>query len=141
VTFVDGPLLDRLVGARMHSVQFVLDYLQLHFEIGSDGEDSPLAADAPILTCNAWPTVEVEGDRFERQTTGWADALLSLVGQRVVAAHEAPSGGLRVDLDTGSLVLRPTDAELVGPEIALLQGFADRQWDVWVPGERAFGYL
>ncbi|MET8860251.1 hypothetical protein [Streptomyces sp. NPDC004579] len=34
--------------------------------------------------------------------------------------------------------LHPAASELVGPEIAMLNGFADQRWMVWRPGEEAF---
>jgi hypothetical protein len=40
----------RLVGFRLYSVHFVLDYVQLHF-------DGP-AEDSPVLNCDVLPVVE-----------------------------------------------------------------------------------
>ena len=59
----------------------------------------------------------------------------------VVATAEAESQGLRLELDTGALVVRPDSDELAGPEIARLSRFEDGQWMCWRPGEVAFEYL
>lgn len=83
--YVPNELLGRLVGFRLFSVQFVLDYVQLRFDGGSSD-------DMPVLNCDVMPDVE-RGDEIR-------DAL-------------------------------------VGPEIALLQGFGDRSWMCWRPGEES----
>jgi hypothetical protein len=47
--------------------------------------------------------------------------------------------GLVVDFGVGSVVAKPEPAQLSGPEIAMLGGFADRAgWMVWRPGESPF---
>jgi hypothetical protein len=129
-----NAFLSRLVGLRMFSVQFVLDYVQLRF----DGAGSP---DDPVLTCNVLPTVVTGERQITAAEPGWADALLALIGQDVSATHEATGVGLKLDFLTGSVRLHPTSDELVGPEIAMLGGFEDRHWMVWRPGEEAFEYL
>ncbi|MFI9818690.1 hypothetical protein [Saccharothrix variisporea] len=43
-----------------------------------------------------------------------------------------------IDLTHGILTLHPTRDEVPGPEIALLNGFTDRQWMCWRPGEDSF---
>ncbi|MEV0468249.1 hypothetical protein AB0I30_32120 [Nocardia tengchongensis] len=58
-----------------------------------------------------------------------------------ITAAEAFEAGLHVEFPNGAIVLRPSDDELVGPEIAILSGFVDRAWMCWRPGEDAFEYL
>ncbi|MGW1964450.1 hypothetical protein ACWCPD_29930 [Streptomyces sp. NPDC001935] len=125
-----NSLLGRLVGFRLYSVQFVMDYVQLHFDGPTD--------DAPLLTCDVLPAVTLSGRRFSPTETGWADALLGLIAQDVTGTHECTGIGIKVDFATGSLQLHPAESELVGPEIAMLNGFADQRWMVWRPGEEAF---
>lgn len=129
-----NSLLGRLVGYRMYSVQFVLDYVQLWF-------DNDPTRDVPVLTCDVPPTVILGDRQFAPGQTGWTDSLVSLIGQDVTATHEAAGAGVMLDLRKGSIRLRPTEDELVGPEIAAIRGFDDRRWMVWRPGEEAFEYL
>lgn len=125
-----NKLLGRLVGFRLYSVQFVMDYVQLHF-------DGP-TQDTPILNCDAMPAVTISNRTFTDGLAEYADALRSLISGTVVHTKEATGNGLRIELDNGSLVLHPKVAELTGPEIATLQGFTDRHWMCWRPGEDSF---
>jgi hypothetical protein len=56
----------------------------------------------------------------------------------VTATHEKTGIGVKVDFVTGCIQLHPAESELVGPEIATLNGFVDRTWMTWRPGEDAF---
>ncbi|MFI1394259.1 hypothetical protein [Streptomyces sp. NPDC020681] len=125
-----NSLLGRLVGFRLYSVQFVLDYVQLRFDGPTD--------DMPVLTCDVLPAVTLSGQRFSPMGTGWTDALRGLISQNVTATDEKTGIGVKVDFVTGSIQLHPTESELVGPEIATLNGFDDRSWMTWRPGEDAF---
>ncbi|MFI0966284.1 hypothetical protein ACH4S8_33550 [Streptomyces sp. NPDC021080] len=125
-----NSLLGRLVGFRLYSVQFVMDYVQLLFDGPTD--------DMPVLTCDVLPVVTLSGQRFSATETGWADALRGLISQDVTATHEETGIGIKVDFATGSVQLHPSADELEGPEIAMLNGFVDRCWMVWRPGEEAF---
>lgn len=128
--YVPNSLLGRLVGSRLYSVQFVYDYVQLHF-------DGP-GPEQPLLTCDVMPAVVVDGNPYTDGQPGYADALRSLIATNVVATEEATGTGLRIALDKGTLVLHPTPVELNGPEIATLNGFTDGRWMCWRPGEDSF---
>ncbi|NUT96390.1 MAG: hypothetical protein HOY78_30620 [Saccharothrix sp.] len=132
-SYVPNPSLGRLVGARLYSVRFVHDYLQLHFDT--------LGPDQPVLTCDVLPAAIVDHHRHTHSRPGYADALRSLIGTTVLATDDTTGTGLRIELDGGSLVLHPTPAEVGGPEIATLTGFTDGQWMCWRPGEDSFEYL
>ncbi|MFE3459584.1 hypothetical protein ACFXKD_18745 [Nocardiopsis aegyptia] len=129
--YVPNALLGRLVGRRLYSVQFVLDRVQLWF----DGDAS---GDTPSLLCDVPPRVDVDGRCLGPTDPGWRDALCGLIGQDVVATHEATGSGLRLDFALGAIRLHPTQEEVEGPEIAHLSGFDDRSWMVWRPGEDTF---
>ncbi|MEU5594018.1 hypothetical protein [Streptomyces sp. NPDC020298] len=129
-----NSLLGRLVGFQLYSVEFVMDYVRLRFQ-------APSSDDSPVLTCDVLPTVTLSGQRFSPTETGWADALQGLIAQDVTATHEKTGIGIRVDFTTGSIQSHPTESELVGPEIAMLNGFDDHAWMVWRPGEDAFENL
>ncbi|ASN22433.1 hypothetical protein CGK93_09535 [Arthrobacter sp. YN] len=132
VSYVPNELLSRLVGIRMYSVEFVLnDYVQLRF----DGEPK---ADGPIvLNSYVWPVVESAGRSWREPELGYADALRRLTPGTVVSTGEATGTGIRIELDTGTVVIHPAVDE-VYVEIAMLIGFEDRSWMVWRPGEESF---
>lgn len=129
-----NALLGRLVGHRMHSVQFALDYVQLWFEPSTPERE-------PVLSCDVLPAVILGDHRLAADDPGWSNALRSLIGQDVTATHEAPGNGIQIDLAAGSITLRPTEDELVGPEIARLSGFEDGGSMIWRPGEEAYEHL
>jgi hypothetical protein len=125
-----NELLSRLVGFRLYSVQFVMDYIQLRF-------DGP-TQDMPILNCDVMPAVAISGHTFTAGLLGYADALCSLIPGTVVHTEEATGIGLRIALDNGTLELHPARADIMWPEIAVLNGFTDGQWMCWRPGEESF---
>lgn len=131
--YVPNELLSRLVGFRLSSVQFVMDYVQLRF-------DGP-TEDMPVLTCIAKPVVETPAGVIVPRASGYTDSLVALIPDDVVRTTEATGDGLRIEFPSGTVVLHPAFDDLVGPEIALLDGFADGQWMCWRPGEEAFDDL
>ncbi|GII25358.1 hypothetical protein [Planosporangium mesophilum] len=128
--YVPNELLGRLVGLRLYSVQFVMDYVQLHF-------DGP-TQDMPVLNCDVLPVVETPAGPISSGQVGYADALRALIPQLVVATVEETGRGLRVEFDRGAICLHPSVGEVEGPEIALLSGFTDGHWMCWRPGEDSF---
>lgn len=130
--YVPNELLSRLVGDRMYSVEFVLnDYVQLRF----DREDA--SAGPVTLNCYVWPVIERDGHVWREPDLGYADALRKLTPGQVLSTAEATGTGLRIELDSGTVVINPTRDE-VHLEIAHLMGFDDHEWMVWVPGGVAF---
>jgi len=129
-SYVPNELLSRLVGFRLYSVQFVMDYVQLRF-------DGP-TQDMPVLNCDVWPVVETPAGQITEGQVGYADALQALIPQSVVATAEQTGRGLRIEFDRGAIRLHPSISEVQGPEIAMLNGFTDGQWMCWRPGEESF---
>jgi hypothetical protein len=129
-----NELLGRLVGQRLLSVEFVLDYAQLKF-------DNDRGEAFPLLTCDVLPTVTIADRTYVAAEVEWPQAIRSLIGQVVTETREGFGDGLQVELEGGLIRFRPTAEELVGPEIAMLNGFDDARWMVWRPGEEAFEYL
>ena len=125
-----NELLSRLIGFRLYSVQFVMDSVQLRF-------DGP-TEDRPVLNCDVMPAVETSAGVIAPEDPGYADALVALIPDGVVRTTEATGSGLRIEFPSGTVVLHPKADALVGPEIALLGGFADGQWMCWRPGEESF---
>jgi hypothetical protein len=132
--WVANGLLARLVGLRLYSVEFVMDYVQLRFD--GDG----VSAGPVVLNSYVWPQVDYRGRSWSEPDLGYADALRGLIPGTVRATEEATGTGLRVDLDTGAVMIHPK-LEEVYVEIAELQGFDDGAWTVWRPGEESFEYL
>ena len=127
-------LLGRLVGMRLLSVEFILDYLIIRFD-GEAGE--PQA----VLTCEVLPTVEISPSiSVGNGSPTYADALRHLIGGDVKATDEQDGKGLHIQLGTGTIVVNPDATDLVGPEIALLR-FEDAEWMCWRPGEESFSHL
>ncbi|MEU8180143.1 hypothetical protein AB0B85_01685 [Micromonospora sp. NPDC049044] len=126
-------LLGRLVGFRLYSVQFVMDYVQLRF-------DGP-TEDMPVLNCDVLPVVEAPAGLVAQGQLGYADALRAFIPFLVVATAEGAGQGLRIEFAKGAICLRPAVDEVSGPEIALLSGFKDGHWMCWRPGEDSFGDL
>jgi hypothetical protein len=128
--YVPNELLSRLVGFRLFSVKFVMDYVQLRF-------DGP-TEDMPVLNCDVLPSVEREGHIWRDGDVGCADVLRGLISGTVLSTTEETGCGLRLEFSRGIVTLNPIQEELVGPEIASLSGFGDRQWMCWRPGEEPF---
>lgn len=128
--YVPNDLLGRLAGFRLFSVQFVMDFVQLRF-------DGP-SQDMPVLNCDVMPVVERLGTTIINGQVGYADALRGLISGVVRRTREETSLGLRIEFDGGAIVVHPSRDDLVGPEIALLQGFEDGSWVCWRPGEEPF---
>lgn len=130
--YVPNALLSRLIGARMYSLEFVLnDYLQLRF----DG--AAKSANPTTLNCYVWPEVDCGGRAWHESDLGYADVLRRLLPGTVMSTSEQTGVGIRVVLDTGAIVIHPK-LEDVHAEIAMLMGFSDRAWMVWRPGEETF---
>lgn len=131
--YVPNELLSRLVGRRLYSVQFVMDYVQLRFDDSSD--------ELPVMNCDVLPSVLRGGTRYVPGHPGWADALTGFIPDIVRQTFEGSGLGLCLQFADGAIELNPTIDDLVGPEIALLGGFEDLAWMVWRPGEDSFEHL
>lgn len=132
---VPTELLSRLIGARMYSVEFVLnDYVQLRF----DGV--PGTGDHATLNCYVWPLIQVGDCMWKEPDVGYADALRRLTPGTVTSATEGTGTGIVIRLETGAVVIHPRIDE-VYVEIAALKGFEDGAWMVWRPGEDSFADL
>lgn len=118
-----GPL-DGILGERLSSVEFVADYVQLRF-------------DGPPLNLYVWPRVHADGGVRQRPDDGYADALVGLIGRRLVATDELLDLGLVLDFDDGSRLAVPLDGtEARGSEVA---EFGGEPGGLWATGEPPFG--
>jgi hypothetical protein len=128
MVYVPNELLGRLVGLRMYSVHFVMDYVKLGF----DGDSHESAS----MNCDVWPEVTLDGEVFREIDRGYADALRRLIPGTVVETRERTGLGLVLLFDRGSIRLHP-GIEEVHAEIAMLT-VRDGGWMVWRPGEDSF---
>lgn len=132
VAYIPNQLLSRLVGDRMYSVEFVLnDYVQFRFD-GSAHVGKPVT-----LNSYVWPVVEYGGRTWLEGDLGYADAIRRLMPGVVSATTERTGHGIRIELDTGAVVIHP-NVEVVNVEIAEIMGWNDGAWMVWRPGEDSF---
>ncbi len=92
--YVPNQLLSRLVGFRLFSVQFVMDYVQLRF-------DGP-TEDMPVLNCDVLPSVEREGRIWRDGDVGYADSVRGLTSGTVLTTTEETGRGLRLEFTCGS---------------------------------------
>jgi hypothetical protein len=84
------------------------------------------------------PDVELETGTVVDGQVGYGDALRRLIPLVVRQTREETGTGLRIEFDDAAIVVHPARDDLVGPEIALLQGFEDGAWMCWRPGEESF---
>jgi hypothetical protein len=126
---VSESLLDALVGERLGSVVFVMDYLQLDFNEAR-------------FTAYAWPTVTIGDHAIQFGDPSYRDSLCAFIASEVLSVEESSEAGLLIRFELGDIVTNPGASELSGPEIAQLQvhegPFRDAVWMVWRPGEDVF---
>ena len=95
----------RILGEQLSSVEFVQDYLQLHF-------------DGPTLTLFVWPVVFATGQMYQLGKSGcFRDELCGRIAHKVVEVVTDDSDALTIRFDDSSSVvvsLRPEDR--TGPE-------------------------
>jgi hypothetical protein len=134
MAYEPNQLLGRLVGRRLNAVVFSMDYVMLWF-------DSDAPSGNVVLHCDVYPKVERGGVVFAEPDDGYGDHLRSFIPEEVVGTAEQTGTGIVISFASGRLILHPAAEELVGPEIAMLSGFADGSWMVWRPGEDSFDDL
>ncbi len=92
-----------LQDAPLASVEFVQDFLQLHF-------------DGPLLTLYAWPTVaDVDGISVAYGEPGYRDALCSVIGETVSTPELDEGRSLTIEFENGTvfaLSLREEDIDV-----------------------------
>jgi|SRR5271157_4987542 len=102
-----------IVGEQLSSVEFVQDYMQLHF-------------DGPTLTAFVLPTLKSYGRTIRFGEQGYRDELCAKIGHNVSAAYVREGDAIIVEFDDGSEIsisLRPEDR--VGPEAGYFRVSAD----------------
>ena len=113
----EEEVLQEIVGRQLGSVEFVQDYVQLHF-------------DGPGLTAITQPALEVGSRELAWDTPGFRDELCRRIAREVVSARIIPNVAVRLEFDDGAVVkisLRDEDyraAEAVQFEVSAERGWA-----------------
>ena len=101
---------DELRSSQLSSVEFVQDYLQLHF-------------DGPTLTLYVWPDVaDADGISVAFGEPGYRDALCSVIGETVTVPELNEGRSLTIEFENGTVLalsLRDEDVDL--PEAGSLR--------------------
>jgi len=118
---MESILKDKLVNEQLSSVEFVQDYLQLHF-------------DGRIITSYIWPTINIKNESLIFGDVVYRNALCDFIGKKVkdiffrdkeylVLFFDEINGSLKIDLD-------PNNPDIVS-EIAVFNDKLDNTWAVF----------
>lgn len=105
-----GSPLERIKGARLTSVQFVLDYLILGFD------------DKGALTVLVWPEIHCGGSVLKYGAPGYRDALCSLIAHVVADSADIGNDTLIVRFDHGTYLEMSLASRECKGERAILTG-------------------
>jgi hypothetical protein len=98
--------LNRIVGEQLSSVEFIQDYVQLHF-------------DGACLTAITLPAVTVDGVTRRHNDSGYRDALCVCIAKKVIAV-KVDEAEIRIDFGSGrSISISLQDKDYRGPEAAV----------------------
>ncbi len=114
-------LKDKLVNEQLSSVEFVQDYLQLHF-------------DGRIITSYIWPIINIKNESLIFGDVVYRNALCDFIGKKVkdlffrdkeylVLYFEEIKGSIKIDLN-------PNNPDIVS-EIAVFNDKLDNTWAVF----------
>lgn len=115
--------LPALVGEKLSSVTFVLDYLQIDFN-------------GKRFTAYTWPVVIETNRRTKFGDSGYRDALCSLIA-RVVATVENCVTVLRICFSNGSALEFDIEEDESGREKLIFEETGDYKWAYWPEPRRA----
>ena len=101
--------IQRVMGARLMSVQFILDYLILGFD------------EHGALTLLVWPEIIDNGTTSVSGHTGYRDKLCSLIGESVKSASGESDEVINILFDNGAHMRIPLKMKTFG-ERAILTG-------------------
>ena len=101
---MDPDFMDTIVGEQLSSVEFVQDYLQLHF-------------DGPTLTVFVWPIVRSTVREARWGQPGYKDELCARIGHKVSKAGLREGEAVIILFeDSGEIVISLRPEDRVGPE-------------------------
>jgi hypothetical protein len=102
-----NEFLNILIGEKLSSVTFVMDYVQLDF-------------DGNRFTFNVWPAITLKGKEYKFGEPSYRDSLCSLIGQVVKKPVGEENQHITITFENGdklTISLDPQNPELVTPEI------------------------
>jgi len=115
-TSVEEETLRAIIGSRLTSVEFVLDYWQLRF-------------DGPTLTVVTPPRVEFRGRRLGPGDEGFRDQLCDRIGAKVTSVAILPGESILIKFeDEGVFEVPLRDDDYVTAEAAIFQGGEAGWW-------------
>lgn len=112
-------LLESLPNEQLSSVEFVQDYLQLHFE-------------DKTLTCYIWPYIKSNDQEYRNGDVGYKDQMCNLIANRVLHVAFIENVTLIITfLDASEIILSldSSNVDIVG-EIAILSD-AENNWSIF----------
>ena len=126
--------LAEIVGETLIQVWFVSNYVQLHFQPGGT---EPIPRHRSPLTCETAPLLRLPADGLlDYGERGYADGLVSLIGEHVTGVDEYLDDGLTIDFEHGAVLSIPLGPVDDWHELAT---FSTPHWlRVWMPGEAPF---
>lgn len=103
----------RLIGEQLSSIEFVQDYLQLHF-------------DGRYLIAYIWPKVSINGCQYAYGDLDYRNMLCELIGKIIHDIYIEEEKELKIIFDSASIVLNlnPNNPNIVS-EIAIFQDTLD----------------
>jgi hypothetical protein len=113
-------ILNNLIGEQLSSVEFVQDYLQLHF----DGKD---------LTLYIWPTVQVKNELYDLHHIEFRNRLCSLISLIVVDVFLVEKTELTILFSDNQAIkvnLSSNNPNIVS-EIGIFNDTIDKEWLVF----------
>ncbi len=110
--------LESLIGCELSSVEFVRDYIQLHF-------------DGPYLTLITNPMVQIGDIFYKWGQLGYRDAICDCINAKVSTAFISEGKELHLDFNQGTVItvsLKPKD--YTGAEAVIFNNASEKWW-VW----------
>lgn len=115
----DNPIKERLLGEDVNAIQFVMDYLQIHFNgIG--------------FTFYVWPTLNINNEVYEFGHIDYRNKLCELIGKTVTDVYIVHKDLLVIELQRGDRIqlnIDPKNPEIIS-EIAIFWD-EDGNWTVF----------
>jgi hypothetical protein len=112
----EQKLLQTLVGEKMSSVEFVMDYVQLRFA-------------SATLTCVTLPALAIAGRRWSWGDSGYNDQLIGRIDHRVKAVSIKHGDSITITLDDDSVIqISLKDNDYVTAEAARFQSVSGAWW-------------
>ena len=118
---MEETLKNKLVNEQLSSIEFIQDYLQLHF-------------DGRTITIYVWPEVSLNNQVYRFSQASYRNKICELIGKKIIDLHYKHKEYITIDFENGSgnvkINLDPSDPETVS-EIAIFNDSLDSTWIVF----------